>query len=204
MTNKIHDFTYLTLFIAIEIVISVVPFLGFIPLGFINATTLHIPVILAGILLSKKDGAIVGFVFGMASFLKSTFEPNLTSFLFSPFYSLGGISGNLASLLIAFVPRILVGYMSGLIFEKLKKRRENTKVLVTSFIASFVFNTSMVMGMAFIFFKESYAMAMGISGDLVFKAIMTVIFTNGIVEAVISMIIVLAVYKAAKKIMKGV
>ena len=47
-------------------------------------------------------------------------------------------------------------------------------------------------------------MAMGISGDLVFKAIMTVIFTNGIVEAVISMIIVLAVYKAAKKIMKGV
>ncbi len=204
MTNKIHDFTYLTLFIAIEIVISVVPFLGFIPLGFINATTLHIPVILAGILLSKKDGAIVGFVFGMASFLKSTFEPNLTSFLFSPFYSLGGISGNLASLLIAFVPRILVGYMSGLIFEKLKKCRENTKVLVTSFIASFVFNTSMVMGMAFIFFKESYAMAMGISGDLVFKAIMTVIFTNGIVEAVISMIIVLAVYKAAKKIMKGV
>ena len=204
MTNKIHDFTYLTLFIAIEIVISVVPFLGFIPLGFINATTLHIPVILAGILLSRKDGAIVGFVFGMASFLKSTFEPNLTSFLFSPFYSLGGISGNQASLLIAFVPRILVGYMSGLIFEKLKKRRENTKVLVTSFIASFVFNTSLVMGMAFIFFKESYAMAMGISGDLVFKAIMTVIFTNGIVEAVISMIIVLAVYKAAKKIMKGV
>ncbi len=204
MTNKLHHFTYLTFFIAIEVVISVVPFLGFIPLGFINATTLHIPVILAGILLSKKDGAIVGFVFGLLSFLKSTFEPNLTSFLFSPFYSVGQISGNMASLLIAFVPRILVGYMSGYFYEKLIKAKDTIRVMITSFISSFLFNTTLVMVLAYIFFKDAYAMAMGLSGDLVLKAIITVIFTSGIVEAIVAMVIVLAVYKVAKKIMKGV
>lgn len=205
MTNKIHRFTYLTLFIAIEVVISIVPFLGFIPLGFINATTLHIPVILAGILLSKKDGAIVGFVFGLLSFLKSTFEPNLTSFLFSPFYSLGSISGNFASILIAFIPRILVGYMSGLIFEKIKdKIRDSFNIMITSFSASFIFNTVLVMTMAYLFFKDAYALALGVSTDALLSAILLIVFVNGTIEAIIASIIVLAIYKATTKVVKGV
>ena len=62
--NKMKRITYLTLLITIEIVLASVPFLGYIPLGFVNATTLHLPVIVAGMILGKKEGAIVGFVFG--------------------------------------------------------------------------------------------------------------------------------------------
>ncbi len=204
MHDKTRRLTYLTLFITIEVVISIVPFLGFIPLGFINATTLHIPVILAGILLSKRDGAIVGFVFGLLSFLKSTFEPNMTSFLFSPFFSMGGIQGNFTSLIIAFLPRILVGYMSGLIYEIASRHlKEAMSVSISAFIASFIFNTGLVMSLAYIFFRDAYALSQGLAQSAVLTAIVTVIFTSGIIEAIIAMIITLAIYKAAKKIMKG-
>ena len=198
-----HHFAYLTFFIAIEIVMSLVPMLGFIPLGFINATTLHIPVIAAGILLSKKDGAIVGFVFGLFSFLKSTFEPNLTSFLFSPFYAIGSVSGNPLSLVIAFGPRMLVGYMSGLIFERLNIKREDLKVLISTFISSFVFNTGLAMALAYILFKEEYAEVFNIALNGVFGVIMGVVFSSGVIEAIVAMIIVLAIYKVGKRLMKG-
>ncbi len=35
--------------------------------------------------------------------------PGITSFVFSPFITVGGISGNFFSLVIALVPRILLG-----------------------------------------------------------------------------------------------
>ena len=70
---------------ALIIAMSSVPFLGYIPLGVINATIIHIPVIIGAILLGPKYGAFLGLVFGMTSMVKNTFSPNLTSFVFSPF-----------------------------------------------------------------------------------------------------------------------
>ena len=52
----------LALLSAIMVVLAVTP-LGMINLGFINATTLHIPVIVGAILLGPKAGAFLGGVF---------------------------------------------------------------------------------------------------------------------------------------------
>ena len=51
-------------FIAIMMIMTVVPVLGFIPLGFMNATIIHIPVIVGSILLGPKKGAVLGFFSG--------------------------------------------------------------------------------------------------------------------------------------------
>ena len=52
--QKTRNLALMSLFIAIEILMVMVPFLGFIPIGPLRATTLHIPVIIAGIVLGKK------------------------------------------------------------------------------------------------------------------------------------------------------
>ena len=46
--------TQVALFAALIILMAFTPFLGYIPLGFTRATTLHIPVILASLLLGPK------------------------------------------------------------------------------------------------------------------------------------------------------
>ena len=49
--KKTKDIAFMSLFIAIELLLVMVPFLGFIPIGPLRATTLHIPVIIAGIVM---------------------------------------------------------------------------------------------------------------------------------------------------------
>ncbi|MGN1344624.1 MAG: ECF transporter S component, partial [Traorella sp.] len=92
-TKAIRRLVLLSLFIGIEVVLMCTP-LGYIPIGAIKATTLHIPVIVISIILGVKEGAILGFVFGMSSLIMSTINPSLFSFCFSPFYSIGDIHGN--------------------------------------------------------------------------------------------------------------
>ena len=46
----------MAMFLAIQIILVVTP-LGYLPIGPISATTMHIPVIIAGIALGKKAGA---------------------------------------------------------------------------------------------------------------------------------------------------
>ena len=55
---------------AITIVLGMTP-LGLIPLGLINATTMHIPVIIAAIAEGPVVGALVGLIFGVSSLLLS-------------------------------------------------------------------------------------------------------------------------------------
>ena len=59
MKSKSANFNIaiVSLFGAIIIVMALVPFLGYIPLGFMNATLLHVPVIIASIVLGPKYGA---------------------------------------------------------------------------------------------------------------------------------------------------
>ena len=199
--TNMKRFTLFALFLAIEVAVSVIPFLGFIPLGFINATTLHIPVIVAAIVLGKKEGAAIGFVFGLISLIKHTLEPTASSFIFSPFAVVGESSGNFASLIIAIVPRTLIGFVSGFIFEHLHKRKINDviSVSISAFAGSFT-NTFLVLGGIYIFFGNAYAKIVGVAYEALIGFIMGIVTTSGIIEAIVAAIIATAIYKASKNV----
>lgn len=187
--------TKLSLLSAIIIILAITP-LGFIPLGFMRATTIHIPVIIGGILLGWKSGAALGFIFGTVSFLNNTFNPVITSFVFTPFYNFADFNGGIGSLLICFVPRILVGVVSGLLYKKLK----NTKfgVSVVAFIASMT-NTILVMVGIYVFFAEDYAVARDISIDTLLNVIIGIISINGVIEAIVASITTVAIFSSIKR-----
>ncbi|MDD8048431.1 MAG: ECF transporter S component [Thomasclavelia sp.] len=200
--KKTNRITMLALFIAIEILLAVVPFLGYVPIGVINATTLHIPVIAAGILLGKKEGGIVGLVFGITSVVKNTIQPTITSFIFSPFITIGGISGSYQSLIIAIVPRVLIGFLAGLIYEKLAaKENKAIYIGISAFVGSIV-NTILVMGLIFIFFGHAYANALSVPYNTIISFIMGVIATNGIAEALLAVCINIPLCKAGQRVIK--
>lgn len=194
LTRKSTQMVYIALFTAIIIAMSAIPFLGYIPLGVIRATTLHIPVILGSILLGPSSGAFLGFVFGMTSLLSNTFTPNITSFVFSPFYSLGDAQGNALSLVICFVPRILVGIIPYFVFcglEKILRGKRPFALGCAGFVGSMM-NTLLVMGMIFLFFGKEYAAAKEIPFEALLGTIATVIFTNGIAEAAVAAFVCVA------------
>ncbi len=196
-TIKTKQLVLLSLFICIEIILAITP-LGYIPIGPVRATTMHIPVILAGIVLGKKQGATCGLVFGISSVIINTIQPTPTSFIFSPFYSLGEFNGNFSSLIIAIVPRVLMGYMSGVIFNLLKSKLNSyTNVIISSVISS-ITNSFLVLAGIYVFFGQAYADVKGIAFSGLIDLLMYIILTNSIVEAIVGTIIILAIYKAIK------
>lgn len=187
----------MALLVALELVLAFTP-LGYIPLGFMNATTMHIPVILGACLLGPKMGGVLGAVFGVTSVIRATITPNLTSFVFTPFYSFSPeFSGNWTSLIVAIVPRVLIGVIAGLVFQLVMRISHDKQALalpVAGFIGSMV-NTIGVMGLIYLLFGEQYAAAGGQSYDLLLKVIMGVVAINGVPEALIAAVLTLAVGK---------
>ncbi len=136
------------LFAAIIIIMAFTP-LGYIPLVVINATTIHIPVILGAIFCGPKRGAFLGFIFGFTSFIKNTLMPSsLSAFVFSPVlaYNVVGASGIFKSLVICFVPRILVGVVPFFVYIGVKKLVEATDKKTTQTIAIAVLAAIMILG----------------------------------------------------------
>lgn len=176
--------------IAIEAIFCFTP-LGSLPaLGPIVATLAMIPVIITALTLGTKAGAAMGAIAGFFSFIVWTFMPPspAIAFVFTPFYFLGEMQGNFGSLLICFVPRILVGVVAGGLTEGLNRiypEKEMRNLAISSAAASLV-NTFGVMGGIWLFFGTQYSSIISQSMLLI---IGITVLTNGIPEAIVSGII---------------
>lgn len=207
--ERIRNMILLSLFSAVIVVMAAIPFLGYIPLGFMNATTLHIPVIIGACILGPKAGAILGGVFGLTSMIKATVQPNITSFVFTPFYSFNdSFSGGWPSVLISMVPRILVGLLAGLAFRFLmrilreKKGREIIALAVAGLVGSLT-NTLLVMNLIFVFFGNEFASAAEKAANTYTAIVLTAVGVQGIPEALVAAVLNTAVCKVLLRFVKG-
>ena len=202
-SQKLSDWMKLSLFVAIIVLLSVTP-LGYISLGVIYATTIQMPVILGAILFGWKKGAFLGGVFGITSMLKNTFQPGLTSFVFSPFIPVfGEESGSFAALLVCFIPRILIGVVAGLLFAALSKTK--LKKVASAGICGFVgslTNTVFVMGGIVLFFGKSYSAARNEAYEALIGTVMATITGVGITEAIVSAVLAAAISVPLLRYMK--
>ena len=202
-TEKTSENAKIALFIAIIILLSVTP-LGYISLGIINATTIQMPVIIGAVLFGWKKGAFLGGVFGITSLIKNTVQPNLTSFVFSPFVPVfGEESGSLFAIIISLLPRIMIGIVAAGVFALLSKTKLSAAVksAAAGFCGSLT-NTVLVMGGIYLFFGESYSAAKEMAYETLLATVAATITGTGITEAVISAVACGAVCAALIKYTK--
>ncbi len=195
--------TQLSILVAIEVIVAFVPILGSIPLGPIVATTAHIPVIIAAVTMGVGAGAFMGFVFGFLSFIVQSFvTPTITSFVFTPIVSVGNVGGSYWSLVICFVPRILLGICAALLYQWFSSidKKNRWSYIASSVLASLI-HTVLVLGGIYVFFKDSYSEAIGQAANLLLGLIGSVILTNGIPEAILAGVVTVAVAIPIKKVM---
>lgn len=141
--EKTYELVLTALFTAIIIIMAFTP-LGYIPLVVINATIIHIPVILGALFLGPKKGAFLGFVFGLTSFINNTFKAATASaFVFSPILAADviGVSGIFKSMYICFIPRILVGvipYYVYILIRRLMRSEQKVWRVVLNGVVSII------------------------------------------------------------------
>lgn len=175
------------LFSSVIIVFTAIPNLGYIATGPIEITTLHIIVIIGAVFLGPKYGAVIGSVWGITCIARA-FILGGGSEIFKPFLNP----------MVSFVPRLLVGFVAGLVFSALKKTK--IPVILSAGITGAVgtlTNTVLVLSALYIFggMIDSYS-----DFFTLFKTIIsTIIALNGSIELIAAIIIVPAVYKPLSK-----
>ena len=183
------------LIIAILAIFCFTP-LGSIPIGPIVATMAMIPVVISSLTFGKKIGMIVGFTFGLFSFIYWTFVMPAfpTAFLFTPFAESAGYKGNLGSLVICFLPRILIG-LTPILVSNLFSRSILGDILGS--IVGSLTNTILVITFIFIFFGNENPV---IAGKGLLAVLSATVVANGIPEAIICAIVCPAVARVLRKI----
>lgn len=227
---------------AITVVLGLTP-LGFIPLGLISITTMHIPVIVAGILEGPFVGGLVGLIFGLSSMLNAVLRPTPISFIF-------------LNPIVSVLPRILIGVFSAYVYKFLKKKNNDVVrkltmaiwIIVALFLSSLLYknitakadifqviiiaiflvvsilmfilsiknkninfdvaiasfvgtmtNSVLVITLIYLMYAESYVKALSIPVTAARATIFGAIATNGIPEAIFSIVIISAITKAVKR-----
>ncbi|MDD3174101.1 MAG: ECF transporter S component [Herbinix sp.] len=184
--------------VQLALFIAIIVLMAFTPLGYINTmglaiTLVGIPVIVGSIILGPVNGAILGGVFGITSFIRC-FGMDAFGVLIL------GINP-VKTFLLCMIPRILMGGLTGLLFEGLKKvdKKKNIAYAVASLSGS-LFNTVFFMTLLIVFFyntKEIQDIATNVfHTNNVFTFFIAVAGLNAIVEAIVCLIIGTAVAKA--------
>ncbi|WP_343252357.1 ECF transporter S component [Ligaoa zhengdingensis] len=199
----------LALLSAILFIMGFTP-LGSLPLGGpIVATLAQIPVVIGALLLGTRSGAFLGGVFGFVSLLWFTIYGGPTAFVFSPFYSVNLAQGNLllaawyavCSLLICFGPRILIGVVSGKVYQKLMAKTHSvSKSAIVAGVCGSLTNTILVLLGILLFFATPYAEANG--SQVIWGLLGASILFNGIPEAIVTPLITAAVVTPLSKLQR--
>ena len=197
--RQVQSLAILAMFTAILFLLTFTP-IGMIDLPVIKATVLHVPVIIGSLLLGPRKGAFLGGMFGLASLLKNTLVPNLSSFVFTPLMPVPGLDrGSPWALVVCFVPRILVGVTPWLVYALLRAlfRRRGSALqaggMALSAVVGAFTNTALVMGLIALLFRDAYAAAQGIPSDAVLAFILGIVAANGLPEAIVAAVLVPAI-----------
>lgn len=195
--SKTLNLTLLGLFSAIVILLTVVPWLGYITTGTVSITTVHIPVIIGAIMLGWKGGAALGAVWGISCLIKAWLAPPspLEQVIFT-------------NPIISVIPRIIVGIVTALVFAlclKLFAKKEAAGQYVGAGIAAVIgsfTNSIIVVGLMTVIYYPAIKETFGLQTDAVGYFIGSVFALNALLEAVAAAVIAVPVCKALFAVQK--
>jgi uncharacterized membrane protein len=154
--------------------------LGYLKTPFLSITLLTIPVAVGSIILGPGGGAFLGAIFGATSFAQALSGAGMTAILLQ--------THPLGVLFQCFVPRILEGFLCGLIAKILRKTKFKKAAFYIAGISCPVLNTILFMGtVVTLFYQTDYIQTLvnnlGAKNPLGF--IVALVGFQGLVEAVV-------------------
>lgn len=178
---------FMGLFTAIIFLLGLTP-IGYLKVGVIEITFLTVPVILGAILFGAKAGAFLGLMFGVTSFIQC--------FGMSAFgATLMGINP-LFTAIVCIVSRVLMGWLTGLIFSGFEKKGKTKGVFAFGFtsLCGALLNTIFFVGLLILCFWNT-EFIQSIAGGDIMKFLVAIVGLNGVVEAIVVTILGAAISK---------
>ena len=195
MNNKTLKLTVYALFLAIMLVMGLVPGLGFIPTPVAGIVIIQVPVILASYFLGYKGGMFFGLVFGITSIIKCFIQPDVFAAIIM---NAGGIKTIGLMIICLVIPRVLIGLTTRATYD-LISRFDMTRLLsmgLSAFIGTLT-NTVFFLGAFYLFAREACMTGFGAATEkALFDMMLGVVTFNGVIEAVTSVVLCTAIGQA--------
>ncbi len=181
--KSLRKFVLAAIFAALIGVMTLVPYVGYINYGVIEITTLHLVVILGAVFLGPKYGTFLGGFWGVTCWLRAFTNPLFVMF---------------TNPLISILPRILVGFLAGLVFAGFRKTKWNPYLAagITAAVGTLT-NTVLVLSALNIFggMIKSYEEFFKMFQDMFY----VIIGVNGLIELSAAIILVPILYRALRR-----
>jgi uncharacterized membrane protein len=198
-SEKTRRIVITALLVAVCLLLGLTP-IGYIPIGAIEITLLCIPVIIGTITEGLGVGLILGFFFGLTSFLQIFIKPTpFSQFLFS--------LSAWKTVVIIFIPRLFVPVTTRLMHRALTggtRLRKRVATGVAAFTGSLT-NTVLFLGAMYLIFLpeiESMAQAFGTTPELLLGVIAGIGAMNGLPEAAVAVLLCVPIVWALQKYAK--
>lgn len=186
-----RELTLNALFITVVLVMSLVPNFGIIQIGLIAIQVIHIPVIIAGLVLGFKSGVLNGFVFGVSTLIVALTRAS------SPFDLL------FVNPLVSVLPRIIfgisIGALAGLLGNFIKN--DIVKYGSVAFLSSLIHSIAVFIAVYVMIFVGDTALIPGQeNAGVLFQVLAGIFTTNSLIEAAAAMIVVPPIVVALRKL----
>ena len=146
---NMRTFVLTGMFVALVFLFGFIPAIGLIPLGFINLTLLHLPVIIGTLLLGFKPGLLLGACFGIVSSMSAFGIYGTPSALAAALVA----AQPLLALIVCFVPRLLVPTVTHFVYKFFsKKDARSLKAIVPAAVLGSLTNTIFYLGLMLLFY----------------------------------------------------
>ena len=186
----------IALVIALQMVSALIPPIG----GMVSITLTLVPVVVGGILLGKKSGAILGFAFGaivLANCISALDPGGSILWNANPFFTA----------LICFVKGTMAGFVPALLYKAVKGDKADDgrefAATVVAAIAAPIVNTGLFVAGMFLLFKDTlYAWAGGT--DIVMYVLFGLAGLNFLVEFIINLVLSPAIVRIVAAVSKKV
>lgn len=176
------------------LLMTFVPFTGYISYGVLSITLIHIPVLIGAVVMGPGAGAILGGVWGVSCIVKALIAPP------SPLEGL--IFWNP---LVALLPRVLAGLAAGWVFRLAARAGGKWEHIAAGAAAALgaVTNTVLVMGAIYLLYGTKLGPELGVNlvtfGGLL-RYILAAFGLNGVLEIAVGIVLTVPVSAALRKI----
>lgn len=163
-----------------------------------------LPVAVGAVFLGPAYGAVLGAVFGLSSFFASFTSASLTTVLLSisPFYTF----------LMCVIPRVLCGWVPGLLFKALPKNNEPQRLAFSALCCGLttLLNTAGFLGLMWVFFRDAFVSNADVIGKVgsqptgnIFLFIFALASVNAVIEFAINLVFGTAISRAMFAVTKN-
>ena len=178
---------------------------GSLRIGPITITLNCLPVAIGAVLLGPVYGAVLGLVFGLTSFFASFTSASLTTVLLNinPFFTF----------LMCVVPRVICGWVPGLIFQHLPKNNEPKRLGSSALSCALVtvLNTIGFLGLMWVFFANAFVSEPTVIDKVgrqpagnIFVFIFALASINAVFEVIVNLVLGTAICRALFAVTKKV